>query len=304
MAHPASSIDWIIKQSHRYPLLTPTEEIVLARHVQNWLALADVEQPTTRQKAIIAKGRRARERFFLSNIRLVVNVAGRYHKYAGTMSLEDLVQEGLLGLDSGIAKFDPSLGYKFSTYSYWWIRQGITRSINRYSRIIHLPTSANDAIRKAMDFMHEQVRKTGKLPPMQQVCEICNVSEPYLIKYLHFANGVMSLDQRMNNSEDNNCFLDVVADPRSVEAPADDLQPFTDALYEALDELSPAHQHVIEQRYLNGSKQPTPYRVLGEELQISRQATQQLHNRAMKCLRLKLGGLQGQECIQALQSAA
>ncbi|MFZ9535673.1 MAG: sigma-70 family RNA polymerase sigma factor [Vulcanococcus sp.] len=303
MGLPATSVDWIIKQSHRYPLLTPAEEITLARQVQNWLAIADLPKPTKRQKAIIAKGRRARERFFLSNIRLAVNVAGKYQNFSGTLSLEDLIQEGLIGLDSAIAKFDPALGYKFSTYCYWWIRQGITRAINRYSRIIHLPMQANDAIRKAMDYMSEQLRLTGKLPPLGDVAEVAQVQRHTLIGYLNHHAHVLSLDQRMSNNESHNDFIDVVADPSSLNPQAANLEDFSDVLQEAIDELSEPHQHIIRERYFQ-EQRPATFVKISRDLKVSRQATQQMHDRAMNCLRLRLGGLQGQECIQALRSAA
>lgn len=301
MGLPATSVDWIIKQSHRYPLLTAEEEITLARQVQNWLAIADLPKPSKRQKAIIAKGQRARERFFLSNIRLAVNVAGKYQKYSGTLSLEDLIQEGLLGLDSAIAKFDPSLGYKFSTYCYWWIRQGITRSINRYSRIIHLPMQANDVIKKAMDYMSEQLRLTGKLPPLAEVADLVKVQRETLIGYLNHHAHVLSLDQRMTSDEAHNDFIDVVADPRSVQSEPEDLGDYSEALQQAIAELSDTQQHIIRQRYFQ-DQQPT-FTTISHDLNVSRQSTQQMHNRAMNCLRLRLGGLQGQACIQALRSA-
>ncbi|MFZ9349921.1 MAG: sigma-70 family RNA polymerase sigma factor [Candidatus Fonsibacter ubiquis] len=297
-------MDWIIKQSHRYPLLTADEEITLSRHVQAWLALGDVKRPGRRQKAVIARGKRARERFFLSNIRLAVNVAGKYHKYGGTLMLEDLIQEGLIGLDTAITKFDPALGYKFSTYCYWWIRQGITRAINRNSRIIHLPMMANDAIRKAMDYMHEHQRITGKLPPVEEVAKLCKVGKQTLINYLNHNAGVVSLDQRMCGNEDHSNFIEVVADPNSTIEQPEDLAPFTEALHEAIGELCPTHQQVIKQRYLTGQDQPKAFVQIGRELEVSRQATQQMHDRALTSLRLRLGGLQGQACIQALQSAA
>lgn len=304
MATPGTSVDWIIQHSRRYPLLTPAEEIVLARQVQAWMAIKDVEKPTKQQQGIINKGRRARDRFFLSNIRLAVNVAGKYKRYGGTLTLEDLIQEGLVGMDQGILKFDPGLGYKFSTYSYWWIRQGITRAINRNSRIIRLPMQANDEIRKAMDFMQKHLYEHGKMPGLQEVADHCGIQKQTLLGYLNHNAGVCSLDQQMPGGENYGNFSDVVADPRSVEPQPDDLTEYVKALHEAIADLTPENQHIIQRRYFYSSRHPTSYIEIGEDLKISRQATQQMHNRAMNSLRLKLGGLQGQDCIQALRSAA
>lgn len=304
MATPVTSVDWIIQHSRRYPLLTAAEEIELARQVQAWMALKDVEQPTRHQRGIINKGRRARERFFVSNIRLAVNVAGKYKKYGGTLSLEDLIQEGLAGMDSGILKFDPGLGYKFSTYAYWWIRQGITRAINRHSRIIHLPMQANDQLRKALDYMQKHLLDHGKMPALQDVADYCGIQKRTLLCYLNHSAGVVSLDQKIPGGESHSNFMDVAADPNSLHPASDNLESFSEALHEAIADLTPHYQHIIHRRYFSGGRLPTTYNEIADDLNISRQATQAMHNRAMKSLRLKLGGLQGQDCIQALQSAA
>jgi len=304
MATPATSVDWIIQRTRRYPLLTAAEEIVLARQVQAWMAIKDIEKPTKQQQSIINKGRRARDRFFLSNIRLAVNVAGRYKRHSGLLTLEDLIQEGLLGMDSGILKFDPSLGYKFSTYSYWWIRQGITRAINRNSRMIRLPMQANDDIRRATNFMQTHLYEHGKMPALQDVADHCGIQKQTLLRYLNHNAGVCSLDEQMPGGDSYNEFIDVVADPRSVDPQPEDLTEYFEALHEAIDDLSPENQHIIRRRYFYSSSLPTPYNQIGDDLNISRQATQKMHSRAMASLQLRLGGLQGQECTQALQSAA
>lgn len=293
MAQPVTSVDWILKQSHRYPLLTAEEEIILARHVQSWLALGELEAPDKQQKATIARGRRARDRFFMSNIRLAVKVAGKYHKYAGTLNLEDLIQEGLIGLDSAIAKFDPELGYKFSTYSYWWIRQGITRAINRYSRIIHLPMQANDAIRKAMDYMQQQMRATGKMPSLNETADYCKVSANYLSHYLNHSVNLVSLDERMANERGSE-YMDIVADPSSIQQETEDFVQFADQLHDAVEQLNPVHQKVIKERYFNNKKLPTTYRCLASDLDMTRQSVQQQHNRALMNLRVKLAGAEKQ----------
>jgi len=304
MAHPASSLDWILKQSHRYPLLTAEDEITLARQVQAWLALGEIKRPTKRQKAIIRKGMRARERFYLCNIRLAVACAGKYAGCSGTLTLEDLIQEGLLGLDSAINKFDPTLGYKFSTYSYWWIRQGIIRSINKYSRVIHLPTAANDSIRKAMDYMRDFSRQHGKLPPVAEVAEVCEIGPTTLLNYLNHNASLISLDSLMPNSSEPSCWMDVVADQSDNGPQVDDSEVLAEVVLRELSKLPAQLQRIVHQRYLNGEKRPTTYKVLGQEIGTSRETVRHLHDEALNSLRLKLGDLRGQDYIQALQSAA
>ena len=118
------------------PLLTHEEELLLGRSVQQWLALEIEGSPTPEQKRIIRRGQKAKERMFNANLRLVVSIAKRYTRAVTKLELADLIQEGCIGLNRAIEKFDPARGYKFSTYSYWWIRQGITRAINQLERTI------------------------------------------------------------------------------------------------------------------------------------------------------------------------
>ncbi|MFM7675109.1 MAG: sigma-70 family RNA polymerase sigma factor, partial [Synechococcus sp.] len=142
----------------RVPLLTHEQEITIGRQVQELMALEELELelegrlgtkpshvqlaeaaglPPALLKRRLHAGRRAKERMVAANLRLVVSVAKKYTKR--NMELLDLIQEGTLGLVRGVEKFDPTRGYKFSTYAYWWIRQGITRAIAEKSRTIRLP---------------------------------------------------------------------------------------------------------------------------------------------------------------------
>ncbi|MFZ9266600.1 MAG: sigma-70 family RNA polymerase sigma factor, partial [Vulcanococcus sp.] len=143
----------------RVPLLSHEQEITLGRQVQELVALEELELELANREGvdkpsaeILAKeagltpqqlkkrlrnGQRAKERMVAANLRLVVSVAKKYTKR--NMELLDLIQEGTIGLVRGVEKFDPTRGYKFSTYAYWWIRQGITRAIAEKSRTIRLP---------------------------------------------------------------------------------------------------------------------------------------------------------------------
>merc|ERR1711991_505793 len=151
----------------RVPLLTHEQEITLGRQVQELMDLESLEseleskageKPSRDQlakasglssmqlKRKLQHGRRAKERMVATNLRLVVSVAKKYTKR--NMELLDLIQEGTIGLVRGVEKFDPARGYKFSTYAYWWIRQGITRAIAEKSRAIRLPIHITEMLNK------------------------------------------------------------------------------------------------------------------------------------------------------------
>lgn len=137
----------IIDIAIRYPLLTQQQEIELGRRIQAWLR---TPSPTPGQ---IRSGKRARDQFVCCNLRLVITIAKRYARFiAGTgVTLPDIIQEGVIGLQRAAEKYDPECGYKMSTYAYWWIRQAITRSIEMRVGMIHIPSGAKKKLCKFRD---------------------------------------------------------------------------------------------------------------------------------------------------------
>ena len=125
----ADSVSHCLKGISRIPLLTPSEEIELAHHVQAMKKLLNGKEVdlTLNQRRRIRMGRRARDRMMAANLRLVVSIAKKYQNSG--LDLLDLIQEGSIGLSRAVDKFDPLLGYKFSTYATWWIKQAILRYI-------------------------------------------------------------------------------------------------------------------------------------------------------------------------------
>ncbi|NBT53251.1 MAG: sigma-70 family RNA polymerase sigma factor, partial [Marivivens sp.] len=124
-AYPDSFSDYL-KVIGRYPLLTPSQEIELSRQAQRYIELRDTEgKPSTPEERRQFKvGKRAFDKMITSNLRLVVNIAKKFVSRSGqTLDVMDLIQEGAVGLHRAVELFDSSRGYKFSTYSYWWIRQ-------------------------------------------------------------------------------------------------------------------------------------------------------------------------------------
>ena len=146
------SVRSYLRDIGRIPLLSNDEEILLGRQVQRLTELTEMKKelsfdneqlaesmdvPVLQIKRELRAGTKAKEKMVVSNLRLVVSIAKKYTKR--NMELLDIIQEGTFGLIRGVEKFDPGRGYKFSTYAYWWIRQGITRAIAEKSRAIRLP---------------------------------------------------------------------------------------------------------------------------------------------------------------------
>jgi RNA polymerase nonessential primary-like sigma factor len=206
----------------RVPLLSHEQEITLGRQVQDLVALEELEQelamraggskPDPEQLAAAAgltpqqlrkrlrSGQRAKERMVAANLRLVVSVAKKYTKR--NMELLDLIQEGTIGLVRGVEKFDPTRGYKFSTYAYWWIRQGITRAIAEKSRTIRLPIHITETLNKLKKGQRELSQELGRTPTVTELAEYVELPEEEVKDLLCRARQPVSLETKVGDGDD------------------------------------------------------------------------------------------------------
>lgn len=210
MKKSPSTMDALVKQ----PLLTAEEEITCGRAIQAMFAILEScpDGPYTKsERRIIRTGQRAKERMITGNMRLVFTLARRFMPRNTTLSLEDLIQEGTLGLIRGVEKFDPSRGYRFSTYAYWWCRQGITRGLNA-DRIIRLPSNAGDVLRKACRYVDSFQVEHGRTPTAEEIADYCRVSIESIKILMSQSRNTISLDQQTyTSSGDSSPLGDLVA---------------------------------------------------------------------------------------------
>ena len=195
-------VSWYLSSIGRVPLLTPAEEIELGNQVQTMMNLVEQGEDaefTAREKKLIRVGRRSKERMMKANLRLVVSVAKKYQGKG--LELLDLIQEGSLGLERAVEKFDPTRGYKFSTYAFWWIRQSMTRAIACQSRTIRLPVHLSErlaTVRKAtMDLAH----KLGAMPSRREIATELGMGLEELDGLLRQALTTSSLDAPISGEE-------------------------------------------------------------------------------------------------------
>ncbi len=284
------AIDHILNHAGRIPLLTAEEEILLGRRVQALMRLLE-DNPdgpyTSAEQRTLRLGKRAKERMVTANIRLVIHVAKKYVHRISTLTLADLIQEGSIGLIRGVEKFDPERGYKFSTFGYWWVRQGISRAITRDDRVIRLPINAIEALNKLRGFIPVFVQEHGRQPSYAECAEHCEIAEQTIREYIKHSAPATSLDQRVNSNDDSSMLIDLIA------AEAED--PLADGFWEVrhhlkpvMASLTPEHEEVIQLRFFSRPDTVMSYKLMSEQLGLSRQAIQQREQRALRAMRTRM----------------
>lgn len=282
-------ITWYLATIGREPLLTPAEEIELGNQVQTMMRLLEeageiVREFTDHENKLIRIGKRAKQRMMKANLRLVVSVAKKYQGKG--LELLDLIQEGSLGLERAVEKFDPTRGYKFSTYAFWWIRQSMTRAIACQSRTIRLPVHLSErltAIRKvSLDLAH----KLGAMPNRQEIAEAMAMPIEELDGLLRQSLTTSSLDAPVNGDEGRSFLGDLIADS-SGEEPLDRVERgmHQEQLGRWLSQLSDQERQVLQLRFgLEGQERHTLAEI-GRQLDVSRERVRQVELKALRKLR-------------------
>ena len=167
--NPENTVRKYLKEIGRTPLLKAEEEVKLANQIQVMLPLLDKDDLTSEEKNIIRRGQRAKQKMVEANLRLVVSIAKKYQNRG--LSLLDLIQEGSIGLMKAVEKFDASKGYRFSTYSYWWIRQAMTRAIANHARTIRLPIHVTQELNKIKKTTRQLSQRLGRKPSDREIAQ-------------------------------------------------------------------------------------------------------------------------------------
>ena len=190
-------------QAGRIPLLTAAEELHLGSLVRRWQdhpkgLVEDPEKPDPEHRAAIRRGLRARDRMVTANLRLVATVARKRRPLLGVRipdaDLPDLLQAGAIGLQRGIEMFDPTRGYKVSTFVYWWIRQGLNRDVDWNGRTIRIAAGRTDLLCRAKVLTRTLTRELCRAPTRMELAAELGVSIKDLDHLLLIAAGCYSLD--------------------------------------------------------------------------------------------------------------
>ncbi|MCM1981816.1 sigma-70 family RNA polymerase sigma factor [Lyngbya confervoides] len=274
----------------RVSLLSAEQEIVLGRHVQEWLKHGEPVPPN-----IQARGRRAKEKLIAANLRLVVFVAKKYLKRG--LDFEDLIQEGTMGLNRAVEKFDFRKGYKFSTYAHWWIRQSISRAIARQSRLIRMPSHNWEKLSKLKKVRREFMQAEGRGPSVSELAHLADIPLEKLEELSHqFSRSkCMSLDQLIGKSESTE-LIELIPSPEATTFETISNQNVKDLLEDSINNLLPKEALIIRMRFglIDGERKTLQQ--CGEAIGTSRERARQLEARALRKLRqneaiLQLGGV-------------
>jgi RNA polymerase nonessential primary-like sigma factor len=296
----------------RVPLLSHEQEITLGRQVQELMALEELreeltmraggESPSEAQLAEAADlspaqlkrrlqgGRRAKERMVAANLRLVVSVAKKYTKR--NMELLDLIQEGTIGLVRGVEKFDPTRGYKFSTYAYWWIRQGITRAIAEKSRTIRLPIHITETLNKLKKGQRELSQELGRTPTLGELAEAVELPEEEVKELLCRARQPVSLETKVGDGEDTE-LLDLLASEGGEPGDLVDGECLRGDMRALLEQLPDLQGRVLKMRYGIDVDEPMSLSSISRDLGMSRDRTRNLERSALEAIRNSSVDLQG-----------
>jgi RNA polymerase primary sigma factor len=256
-----------LNRAGRYPLLTAAEEVALAKRIERGDAAA-------------------KERMINSNLRLVISIAKRYQGH--DVPLLDLVQDGVIGLNRAVEKFDWRRGFKFSTYATWWIRQACQRAISSQSKTIRVPSHVEERRVKLSRARRQLETRLGREPTRDELAEATGLSQAHVDEALDVAEARVSLNQTVG-AEDEGELGDLFSDP-SADDPAEEALQSLERLgiRRSVATLPELERRVVELRFgLDGD--PQPLESIGKELGISRERVRQLEADALEQLADELG---------------
>jgi RNA polymerase nonessential primary-like sigma factor len=276
LGHRPSLERWAATAGVEFSELKPS----LATGKRRWAELAGLSLKELDQ--IQAQGIYAKEHMIKANLRLVVSVAKKYQNRG--LELLDLIQEGTLGLERAVEKFDPTKGYRFSTYAYWWIRQGITRAIATQSRTIRLPVHITEKLNKIKKAQRKISQEKGRTATIEDLAKELEMTPPQVREVLLRVPRSVSLEIKVGKEKDTE-----LGDLLETEETSPEEVLMREALHrdlqQLLADLTSRERDVIRMRFGLGDGQPYSLAEIGRALELSRERVRQIEAKALQKLR-------------------
>jgi RNA polymerase sigma factor (sigma-70 family) len=294
----SSSLSTFLGEIGRHQLLTPEQELMLGRKVQAMVAITEPCliaggsgpscEYSDNQRFIIRCGEKAKNQMIIGNLRLVVNLAKRYQGKG--LDLLDLIQEGTLGLTRAVEKYDPTRGHRFSTYAYWWIRQGLNRALSTQSRTIRIPVNVNEKLTKLRAAKARVMQRNGLTATGEQLADFMNIplTEVEDLLACELRSMTVSLQGVVKSKSDPSELVDIL--------PSDEIPPMERAeiaersasVWALLSKanLTPKEHKVVTLRFgLDGTNEWRTLAEVARHMNCSREYCRQVVQRALRKLR-------------------
>jgi RNA polymerase primary sigma factor len=290
----ADTVRMYLKEIGRVDLLTVDDERRLAQAIDEGNRAAimlDAEHdgaiidPVDHRRLMrtVTAGQRAKSELIQANLRLVVSIAKRYSGRG--MQFLDLIQEGNLGLMRAVDKFDHTKGFKFSTYATWWIRQAITRSIADQARTIRIPVHMVESMNRVLRMQRQMHQELEREPTLDELADRCALAPDKIREILRISQDPLSLDSPVGEEDDSN-LADFIED-LTADAPADmaTKRMLTQAVEEALGELTEREQEIVRMRFGLDDGQARTLEDVGKEFGVTRERIRQIEAKTLAKLR-------------------
>ena len=293
-----SSLSDFLGEIGRHQLLTPERELTMGRKVQEMVVLVNRCQEaggkgpaceySEAERKKIKIGEKAKNEMITANLRLVVNLAKRYQGKG--LELLDLIQEGTLGLTRAVEKYDPSRGHRFSTYAYWWIRQGLNRALSTQSRTIRIPVNINEKLTKLRSAKSKLMQLKGIPPSSNELAEEMKITKEEIDELLscELRSITVSLQGTVKSKSDPSELVDILPSDQIAPMELAELSERTASAWKLLDKanLTEKERKIVSLRFgLDGSNEWRTLAEVARHMSCSREYCRQVVQRALRKLR-------------------